>query len=171
VQGGIIAGVRCALRGSGALGVAIFALGLSAEGACAQSDTPHTEMFTGIETSDNYTSGYVGEGYAFGKDLYAPGLRLRAVGAYGRYDYDGALFEAATMWRRTSTARTVSGPGLCGQSWQTLETKKRSPTRNGLGSVGLSRRVSPLPQWWKTACCHGSLPQWLPPRSPHVCGS
>jgi len=84
VQGGSIAGVRPALRGSGALYAAIFAFGLSAEEACAQSDTPHAEMFTGIKTSDNYTSGYVGAGYAFGKDLYAPGLRLRAVGAYGR---------------------------------------------------------------------------------------
>jgi len=52
-------------------------------------------MFTGIETSDDYTSGYVGAGYAFGKDLYAPGLPLRAVGAYGRYDYDGALFDGS----------------------------------------------------------------------------
>jgi len=94
-RGGSIAGVRSALRGSGALCAAVFALGLSAERACAGADTPHTEMFTGIETSDNYTSGYVGGGYAFGKGLYAPGLRVRAIGAYGRYDYDGALFDGS----------------------------------------------------------------------------
>jgi Cellulose biosynthesis protein BcsS len=34
----------------------------------------------------------VGAGYAFGKRLYAPGLRLRAVGSYGVYQYDGTLF-------------------------------------------------------------------------------
>jgi hypothetical protein len=35
----------------------------------------------------------VGAGYAFGKaGCAAPGFRLRAVGAYGRYDYRGSLF-------------------------------------------------------------------------------
>ena len=34
----------------------------------------------------------MGGGYAFGKaGLYEPGFRLRAVGAYGRYQYDGTL--------------------------------------------------------------------------------
>ena len=56
-------------------------------------DQPRTEYFTGFEVSDNYASGYVGAGYAFGKAGYAaPGFRLRAVGAYGRYDYHGSLF-------------------------------------------------------------------------------
>ena len=77
MQGGSIAGVRSALRGSGALCAAVFALAVSADTARAGPDAPHTELFTGIETSDNYTSGYVGGGYAFGKSgLYAPGLRL-----------------------------------------------------------------------------------------------
>jgi hypothetical protein len=40
--------------------------------------------------SDNYASGYVGGGYALGKaGLYQPGFRLRAIGAYGPYDYEG----------------------------------------------------------------------------------
>jgi hypothetical protein len=33
----------------------------------------------------------VGGGYAFGKGLYEKGLRLRAVGSFGRYHYDGTL--------------------------------------------------------------------------------
>jgi hypothetical protein len=42
--------------------------------------------------SDNYASGYVGGGYALGKaGLYERGFRLRAIGAYGRYDYEGTL--------------------------------------------------------------------------------
>ncbi len=57
-------------------------------------DTPHWEMFSGFEASNNYASGYVGGGYAFG-NLYAPGWRVRAVGAYGRYHYDGALFDGS----------------------------------------------------------------------------
>jgi hypothetical protein len=36
----------------------------------------------------------VGAGYALGKaGLYEPGFRLRAVGAYGRYHYDGTLLD------------------------------------------------------------------------------
>jgi hypothetical protein len=50
--------------------------------ALAESETPHWEMFSGFEASNNYASGYVGGGYAFG-NLYAPGWRVRAVGAYG----------------------------------------------------------------------------------------
>lgn len=57
----------------------------------AQSDSPHWETFGGVETSNNATSGYAGGGYAFGDSLYAPGWRIRAVGALGRYDYDGTL--------------------------------------------------------------------------------
>lgn len=42
--------------------------------------------------SDNYASAYVGGGYALGKaGLYEEGWRVRAVGAYGRYHYDGSL--------------------------------------------------------------------------------
>lgn len=63
--------------------------------ARSDPDAPHTETFTGFEASDNYASGYVGGGYAFGKGLYAPGLRLRAVGAFGQYHYDGTLFDGS----------------------------------------------------------------------------
>jgi hypothetical protein len=60
--------------------------------AFAEPGAPRTELFTGFEASDNYSSGYVGAGYAFGKAGFAaPGFRLRAVGAYGRYDYEGLL--------------------------------------------------------------------------------
>jgi hypothetical protein len=80
------------LRVSGALFASVLALGTLPAPAVAEPDEPHTELFTGFEASDNYASGYLGGGYAFGKGLYAPGFRLRAVGAYGRYDYDGTLF-------------------------------------------------------------------------------
>jgi hypothetical protein len=67
-------------------------LGLGLPAASAAPDAPRTEYFTGFEVSDNYASGYVGGGYAFGKaGLYEKGWRLRAVGAYGRYDYEGTL--------------------------------------------------------------------------------
>jgi hypothetical protein len=71
----------------------LLGLCLSAAEALADPDQPRTEYFTGFEVSDNYASGYVGAGYAFGKAGYAaPGFRLRAVGAYGRYHYRGSLF-------------------------------------------------------------------------------
>lgn len=52
--------------------------------ACAQAQDPRAEIFTGLEASNNATTGYLGAGYAFGKGLYEPGWRLRAVGALGR---------------------------------------------------------------------------------------
>jgi len=85
-------GVRAGLRVSGAGGLSFLGLCLFAAVASAQSDAPRTEIFTGFEASDNYASGYVGAGYAFGKaGLYERGFRLRAVGAFGRYHYDGTL--------------------------------------------------------------------------------
>jgi hypothetical protein len=86
-------GIAAWLRASGAGGVLLLGLCLSASEALADPDQPRTEYFTDFEVSDNYASGYVGAGYAFGKAGYAaPGFRLRAVGAYGRYDYEGSLF-------------------------------------------------------------------------------
>lgn len=90
--GGVARGFRTCLRASGASGILFLALCLIASPSSASPDAPRTEYFTGFEVSDNYASGYVGGGYAFGKaGLYEPGFRLRALGAYGRYDYDGTL--------------------------------------------------------------------------------
>jgi hypothetical protein len=114
VQGGKSKGVRSKLRASGVLGAAVLTLGLSVQTACGEPDTPHTEMFTGFEASDNYTSGYVGGGYAFGKGLYAPGLRLRAVGAYGRYNYDGALFDGSDYRATTFDGQVGFAAALVG---------------------------------------------------------
>jgi hypothetical protein len=92
VLGGVDRGFRTWLRVSGAGGLLFLGLGLSASAASAAPDAPRTEYFTGFEVSDNYASGYVGGGSALSKaGLYEQGFRLRAVGAYGRYHYDGAL--------------------------------------------------------------------------------
>jgi hypothetical protein len=53
---------------------------------------PNSEIFTGLEATDNAMSGYLGAGYAFGKGLYESGWRLRAVGSLGAYDYQGTIF-------------------------------------------------------------------------------
>jgi hypothetical protein len=68
-----------------------LAINLAPLRACAESEAPRNEFFTGFELSDNYASAYLGGGYAFGKGLYAPGWRLRSVASYGRYHYDGTL--------------------------------------------------------------------------------
>jgi hypothetical protein len=67
----------------------------------------HTEVVTGFEASDNYANGYVGGDYAFGKGLYARGLRLRAVGAFWGTMTEPCL-TGATQPRRLSTAKWVS---------------------------------------------------------------
>jgi Cellulose biosynthesis protein BcsS len=93
VQGGSIAGSRPGSRASGGLlSAAVLLAALNP--ALAEPETPNWEMFSGFEASNNYASGYVGGGYAFG-NLYGPGWRVRAVGAYGRYHYDGALFDGS----------------------------------------------------------------------------
>ncbi|GFO82365.1 MAG: hypothetical protein A49_19920 [Methyloceanibacter sp.] len=60
--------------------------------AVAGEDQPRREVFSGVETTNNYTGVYAGGGYAFGEGLYGSGWRVRAVGALGRYSYDGTLF-------------------------------------------------------------------------------
>lgn len=92
MRGNVDRGVGTWLRVSGAGGLLLLSLYLSASAACAAPDAPRSEYFTGFEVSDNYASGYVGGGYAFSKaGLYEQGFRLRAVGAFGRYHYDSAL--------------------------------------------------------------------------------
>jgi hypothetical protein len=70
---------------------------LPTPGALADPEVPRIEFFTGFESSDNYTSAYVGGGYAFGKGFHQESLRLRAVGSLGRYHYDSSL-ESDGVW-------------------------------------------------------------------------
>lgn len=63
--------------------------------ALAGDEGDRWEVFSGLETSNNATSTYLGGGYAFGDGLDAPGFRVRAVGALGHYDYDGTLFNGS----------------------------------------------------------------------------
>lgn len=79
------------LRASGAILLAVIGSWPFATIALAENEAPRAELFTGFEASDNYASGYVGGGYAFGKGLYENGLRLRAVGSYSRYHYDSTF--------------------------------------------------------------------------------
>ena len=48
-------------------GIASLILCLLVSAASAQSVQPKTEIFTGVEASDNYASVYVGAGTALGK--------------------------------------------------------------------------------------------------------
>jgi Cellulose biosynthesis protein BcsS len=78
------------------------------------------EIFTGLEASNNATIGYLGAGYAFGKGLYEPGWRLRAVGSR-RYDYCGTLFGAGadlatTFDRNASYAAALLGYQFCAET-------------------------------------------------------
>src|SRR6478736_6732030 len=80
-RGGVVA-VVCVMSTVGAA---------RAEPPLHVDDAPHMELFAGFDASDNAAGGYVGAGYAFGKGLYESGWRLRAVGAFGLYHYDGSL--------------------------------------------------------------------------------
>ena len=111
-------GVWAWLRASGAGGVLRLGLCLSASEVLAEPGAPRTEYFTGFEASDNYASGYVGVGYAFGKAGYAaPGFRLRAVGAYGRY-YDGSLPLDGMSLPTTFDGQNAFGAALLGYEFR-----------------------------------------------------
>lgn len=118
VQEGSIAGVRSAPRVGELLGVAAVLLATLTAPVCAGPDPPRGEMFSGFAASNNDASGYVGGGYAFGKGLYAPGWRLRAVGAYGRYHYDGALFDGRDYVGTTFDGQVGFAAALIGYQFQ-----------------------------------------------------
>jgi hypothetical protein len=86
--------------------------------ACAQAQDARSEIFTGIEASNNAVSGYLGAGYAFGKGLYEPGWRVRAVGAIGRYDYQGTLFGAGSDLGTTFDGHASYGAALIGYQFR-----------------------------------------------------
>lgn len=87
--------------------------------ASAEPDAPRTEFFTGFETSDNYDSGYVGAGYAFGQAGYAaPGFRLRAVGAFGGYHYEGSLPVGDVNVPTTFDGQMTFGAALIGYEFR-----------------------------------------------------
>jgi hypothetical protein len=82
---------------------------------------PHAQIFTGLEASNNAISGYLGGGYAFGKGLYEPGWRIRAVGSIGRYDYQGTLFGGGA-----DLATTFDGVGSYGAALLGYQFRSRS---------------------------------------------
>ena len=85
----------------------------------AAAQDPHSEIFTGLEASNNAISGYLGAGYAFGKGLYERGWRVRAVGALGRYDYRGTLFGAGADLGKTFDGEASYGAALIGYQFRT----------------------------------------------------
>ena len=117
MQGGSIAGIRSALRAGGVLALAALSLAAQDEPLRAEPEMPHTEMFSGFEAGDNYASGWVGGGYA-PEGLHAPGLRLRAVGAYGRYHYDGALFDGGAFAATTFNGQMGFAAALVGYQFR-----------------------------------------------------
>jgi hypothetical protein len=82
--------------------------------ASAAAQDPHAEIFTGLDASNNAVSGYLGAGYAFGKGLYEPGWRVRAVGSLGRYDYRGTLFGGGSDLSTTFDGEASYGAALLG---------------------------------------------------------
>jgi hypothetical protein len=83
---------RAWFRVSGPRAAFFLSLGLTASGTASAgpdgADGAHTEIFTGLDATDNSTQGYVGGGYAFGKGMDERGLRFRVLGAFGGYNYE-----------------------------------------------------------------------------------
>jgi hypothetical protein len=94
--------------------VGLFASASLVPQAQAEPAGPTTEIFTGLEATDNAVSGYVGAGYAFGKGLYESGWRVRAVGSLGAYDYQGTLFGGGSDLATTFDGRSTFGAAMLG---------------------------------------------------------
>jgi Cellulose biosynthesis protein BcsS len=86
--------------------------------APAAAQDPHAEIFTGLDASNNAVSGYLGAGYAFGKGLYAPGWRVRAIGSLGSYDYRDTLFGAVADLGTTFDGDASYGAALLGYQFR-----------------------------------------------------
>ena len=86
--------------------------------APAAAQDPHAEIFTGLDASNNAVSSYLGAGYAFGKGLYAPGWRVRAVGSLGSYDYRGTLFGGGSDLSTTFDGDASYGAALLGYQFR-----------------------------------------------------
>jgi Cellulose biosynthesis protein BcsS len=118
VQGERIAAVSGAAGAWPAAWLIAVLLASLAQPAFAEPDPPHWETFSGFEASNDYTNGYVGGGYAFGKGLYEPGWRLRTVGAYGRYHYDGTLFDGSDYLGTTFQGQVGFASALIGYQFR-----------------------------------------------------
>jgi hypothetical protein len=132
------------LRVSGAGGLSFLCFCLFAGAASAQSDSPGSEVFTGLEASDNYASGYVGAGYALGK----AGFTSRASGSAR-----SALMDATTMTARSwTTARSCRRRSMArtpfSQPWSAISS----------GPGGSSSSCSPAFE----------AEAYRPPRSPQL---
>ena len=112
-----IGGLKLRLGGV-AKNVAFGAGLLAANLAHAGSDQPKAEIFSGLEASNNAVSGYLGGGYALGKGLYEPGWRVRAVAAFGRYDYRGAPFDRGADLATTFDGEASYGAALLGYQFR-----------------------------------------------------
>src|SRR6476660_8272820 len=66
--------------------------------ASAAAQDPHSEIFTGLEASNNAISGYLGAGHAFGKGLY----ERRLAGPRGRRPWALRLSGNSVRRRRRS---------------------------------------------------------------------
>ena len=99
----------------------------------------------------------MGAGYAFGKaGCAAPGFRLRAVGAYGRYDYRGSLFLDNAAQPITFDGQDDFAAALIGYERQ--QSKRGAAigppqvtcgmrTKGGPGFVQLSRFIKRSQAW------------------------
>jgi hypothetical protein len=100
---------RLRLRASETISIAALgAMLLSTSPAHAGPGEPQAEIFTGLDATNNAVSGYVGGGYAFGKGLYAPGWRVRAVGL-GNEAYDAGRGGGFVRLNLRGVELTVSG--------------------------------------------------------------
>lgn len=101
---GRVAGAVCVMSGAPA--------------GAGEEDKPRLAEFSGVDVTANSRFGYAGGVWTFGRGVEAPGWRLRALGGYGAYVYDGTLaFPGGTVPMRFNGEVPVSEL-LAGRLWR-----------------------------------------------------
>jgi hypothetical protein len=122
----------------------LAALSLAAASPAEAQDAPDqvqpmNELFSGFDLGGNATSGYLGGGTSFGKGLWTPGWRARAVGSLGRYDYDSSLMLGGDSHRQNFDGNDGFIAALAGYQFQ----KGRATYQLFAGIEAEDQNVSP----------------------------
>ncbi|MEM8575965.1 MAG: cellulose biosynthesis protein BcsS [Pseudomonadota bacterium] len=101
---------------------------------------PRREVFGGVETASNYATVYAGGGYAFGGGFYEPGWRIRAVGAWGAYDYNRMLFDGSAYSDTTFNGQVAFLSAQVGYQFH----QGRTIVAGFIGMEAVDQAVSPF---------------------------
>lgn len=103
---------------AGAIAAAVWPGPGGAPAGAGEDGQPRRAEFSGVDVTANSRFGYAGAGWAFGRGLDTPGWRLRALGGYGAYVYDGALAISAGRIPMRFDGEVALAELMAGRLWR-----------------------------------------------------